>query len=241
MPSPLGLRVGVLSVADDGRTLGPEAYRPIQHDEWGWVAETRLEARSWLSGEAQLAGWELNESGHRSDASAWLAGFRSAMARGPVSFWMRLHRLYTEPDFDPLYRALTYKLNQEGWRIAGGLGGWSTPSSRKERLSASVFYRAARETEERQAPGLGKSRSTVLSVSLSVRPAGGLLAELSAVETKNQTPRVPVERSRGLSLDLRLERWAFLDPQLRVDAIRSEAWSETRNIWQAFVWVRLVR
>jgi peroxiredoxin len=241
LPSPVGVRVGVLSVADDGRTLGPEAYRPIQHDEWGWVAETRLEARSWLSGEAQLAGWKLNQSGHRSDASAWLAGIRSSFAQGPVSFWMRLHRLFTEPDFDPLYRALTYKPNQQGWRIAGGLGGWSTPASRKERLSASAFYRTARETEERQAPGLGKSRSTVLSVTLGARPPGGLVAELSAVETKNQIPLVPMQRSRGLSLDLRLERWAFLDPGLRVDAIRSAAWSETRNIWQASAWVRLVR
>jgi hypothetical protein len=68
-----------------------------------------------------------------------------------------------------------------------------------------------------------------------------LVAELSAVEMKNQIPLVPMQRSRGLSLDLRLERWAFLDPGLRVDAIRSAAWSETRNIWQASAWVRLVR
>jgi peroxiredoxin len=241
LPSPVGLRAGILSVADDGRSLGPEAYRPTQHDEWGWVAETRVEVRKWLSGEAQLATWRLNQSGRRSEASAYLAGLRGSLSRGPLSIWVRLHRLRTEPDFAPLYRALTYEPNQEGWRVAGGFGGWPTASSRRERLSASVFYRTVRETEERVAPGHGKSRSSVLSVSLSARPVSGFLAELSAVETKTRTPLIPVERSRGLSLDLRLDPWAFLEPQMRVDVIRREAWSEVRNVWQTSLWVRLAR
>jgi hypothetical protein len=197
--------------------------------------------RKWLSGEAQLATWRLNQSGRRAEASACLAGLRSSVSRGPLSIWVRLHRLRTEPDFAPLYRALTYEPNQEGWRVAGGFGGWPTPSSRRDRLSASVFYRTVRETEERVAPGYGKSRSSVLSVSLSTRPMSGFLVELSAVETKTRTPLIPVERSRGLSLDLRLDRWAFLEPQMRVDVIRRAAWSEVRNVWQTSLWVRLAR
>jgi hypothetical protein len=241
LPSPLGLRVGVVSVEDDGRTLGPLDHRPLQHDERGWLVQARLEPVDWLSGDAQVVDWRLDQSGYRSEATAYLAGIHSSVSWRPASFWMRAHRLRTEPDFAPLYRALTYDPNQDGWRIAGGLELWPIPGSRRERVAASAFYRRVRETEEHDAPGLGRTRSSVLSLSLGVRPVSDLLAELHAVETKTRRPLTPLERSRGLSLSLRWERWPFLDPQLRVDAIRRQVWSEVRNIWQMSAWVRVVR
>jgi peroxiredoxin len=241
LPSPIGLRVGVVSVEDDGRTLGPTSYRPLQHDELGWVAQVRLAPWKWLSAEAQAVDWELDRSGSHSDGTAYLAGVRSRLSWRPLTLWMDAHRLRTEPDFEPLYRALTYDPNQNGWRVSGGLAAGRFPSTRRERVTASAFCRSVRETDERDAPGLGRTSNTVLSASLGVRPMSDFAAEVHATQTRTERPLTPVERNRGLSLNLRWERWAFLDPELRLDLIRRLASSSTRNIWQMSAWVRVVR
>jgi peroxiredoxin len=242
LPAPLGLRVGVVSVTDDGRTLGAGSYRPLQHDELGWVAQARAEPVPGLSADAQWATWRLDESGTESNGDAYLAGARGSFRVEPVEFWARLHRLHTDPGFAPLYRALTYEPNQEGWRAEAGFGGWRATGSRRDRFAASAFYRETQETEERDAPGLGKTEYRVVSLSLSVRPAGDLVTELSAVETRTEKPSLPLERSRGLSLDGRWEGSGVLDPSLHVDMIRRQALDEEeRTIWQVYLWVRVVR
>jgi hypothetical protein len=241
LPAPLGLRVGVVSVTDDGRTLGPGAYHPVQHDELGWVAQARAEPVRGLSADAQWTTWRLDESGSESAGEAYLLGARGAFRIEPAEFWARLHRLRTDPDFAPLYRALTYEPNQEGWRAEVGFGGWRAAGSRRDRLAASAFYRATQEVEGRDAPGLGETEYRVVSLSLLARPAGDLAAQLSAVETRTERPLTPLERSRGLSLDLRWEGMAVLEPLLHVDMIRREAWDEERTIWQVYAWVRVVR
>jgi len=241
LPAPLGLRIGVVSVTDDGRTLGPAAYRPVQHDELGWVAQARAEPLPGLSADAQWTTWRLDESGSQSAGEAYLLGARGAYRIEPVEFWARLHRLRTDPDFAPLYRALTYEPNQEGWRAEIGFGGWRAAGSRRDRLAASAFYRATQEVEGRDAPGLGETEYQVVSLSMSARPAWDLAAQLSAVETLTERPLAPLERSRGLSLDCRWEGAGVIEPELHVDMIRRQAWDEERTIWQVYLWVRVVR
>lgn len=241
LPSPLGLRLGVVSVTDDGRSLGPGAYRPPQHDELGWVAEARIEPVRGLSADGQWVDWSLDESGAKRDAQAFLVGGRGELHVEPLGFWARLHRLRTEPDFAPLYRALTYEPNQEGWRAEVGLKGWHAGGSRRERVTASFFFRETFEIEEREAPGFGKTRYRVVSLALAARPVADLVGELSAVETRTERPIVPLERSRGLSVSARWEGWSFLDPMLHVDMIRREAWGEAHTIWQTYLWVRVLR
>lgn len=242
LPAPFGLRVGAVSVTDDGRTLDPATYRPPQHDELGWVGQARVEPWRGLSADAQWATWRLDESGAKSHGEAYLAGARGSVDIGPVTTWARAHRLYAAPDFEPLYRALTYEPNQEGWRAEAGFGGWRAPGSRRDRVAASAFWRQTQEVEERDAPGYGKTEYRVVSLSLSVRPAWDLVTELSAVETRTEKPAIPLERSRGLSLHCAWEGLAALDPALHVDLIRRQAADEDeRTIWQMYLWVRVVR
>lgn len=88
---------------------------------------------------------------------------------------------------------------------------------------------------------MSRTRNEVRNAAVGVRPVSDLVVELHATETRTGRPLTPIERSRGLSLNLRWERWPFLDPQVRADAIRREASGASRNIWQASAWVRVVR
>jgi hypothetical protein len=172
------------------------------------------------------------------------AGLRGRWLSGSKAFWFRGHRLRLERGFNPLYAALSYDGNREGWRFAGGIQLLDAARGGRERLALSVFHRIVEELEEAELPGAGRLKESVSSLSITGRPLPALLAGLHFVHTATEYPAagVPDESSNGYSIDLRWEGVATVDPILRIDAIRREDGAQdARTVWQGYLSVRVVK
>lgn len=273
LPTPVGLRLAYLSLDDDRRTLSTAHRRPkVERDEVGYVAmlglgPLRLEAQQgmlrpllwWLRGisaEAEYVWWSLEENrGGDWGQTRTLTEFNDQAMRGGVrgrwtvarwlSVWGRAHRIRTDPTFDPLYTALSYEPNQDGWRFTGGLQLFSIPGGNRKRLAVTGFYRGVKETKELEAPGLGKVKDRIASLTLLGRPIENLLMGIHLVRTvTDYTDEMESEdlKGTGISFDARWEGWSTVDPMVRVDAIRRDDGSDdVRTVWQGYVSLRVVK
>jgi peroxiredoxin len=258
LPEPFGLRVGYLSVGDDARTVGSEYIRPSEdRDEQGvsvlavagpwrglsvdgehvwWHLTHRAAARVWDSG------WVTRWSRAELDRRAVRGGIRGRWSLGRGALWARVHRIWAEPGFDPLYAALTYEGNRRGWRGAIGFDRDANPGSGPRFLGAGVFYRATEESEATSSWG-EPIQETIGSVTLRGRPCARAEGQLHGVRTTTEYPAgvLPDEETLGLSLDLRWPEWPTVDPMVRVDAIRRDSGvTEPHWVWQAAVSVRVL-
>jgi hypothetical protein len=243
LPSPLGLRGGILLQDDDRRTLSrdPTVVMPEERDERGLFALVRIAPWAALATDAEYVDWKLEGRGEKTTASGLRIGLHEETTVGRARLWGHLQYFRTDPGFDPFYMALSYDPNREGWRLAAGARLAPAPGVSTERLGLSVFHRPSRETEERDFPGQGRMRTRTSSVSLFARPLSDLLAELHAVETSTDNPpgTEPDPKSRGLSFDLRWEGSPRCDPMLRLDLIRRDDGStDPHTLWQAYLLVR---
>lgn len=254
LPSPIGLRVALQAVEDDGRTLPADSYRPAQQDEWDWSVLTRVGPWAGFSLDGEFVSSRIKATDTpENEAAGFKAGLagRWALRRSmpgllhDLSLWGRAHRIRLEDGFHPAFRALTYDANREGWRFAGGLGLRGSATDKNEWIGATVFYRRVQEVDEVLYTGSGKEESSVASLGLFLRPVKDLLAEAHAVETRIEPPIKPPFayriQSRGLSFDLRWDGWPTVDPMLRMDAIRRETGgASARTYWQGYLSVRVV-
>jgi peroxiredoxin len=254
LPQPVGLRIGVVSVDDDQRTLPSDEglFRPIPRDEFGVVAlgrlgpiETSLDGIRIGAGiDGEIVEWQVDDGARVTKAEGYRYGISGECDAAPFQFWGRGHRLKTERDFDPLFRALTYDKNRKGWRFAAGARLHMPSRGHREVLGASVFFRQMEETEAQEAPMLGTTEFDVLSLSLVGRPIPELAAELGLIRARTLTP-IPDRddpETRGVTLDIHWEGWPALDPGLHVEVFRTDPTGEDpTTIWQSFISVRVRR
>lgn len=243
LPSPLGLRLGILRQEDDRRSLprDPAVLQPVERDERGLFALARIEPWKGCAAEAEYVDWTRWSRGEEVAAQGLRIGLRGAAAAGSVHVWGQVQHTRTDPGFDPFYMALSYDPNREGWRVAGGIGMASGGGGSRERLSLRFFHRAAREREEIDFPGLGRLRTRTSSATILVRPVRDWLAEIHGVATKSENPprTQPDQTRNGLSVDLRWEASPQLDPMLRLDLIRhDEGSADPHTSWQAYLIIR---
>ena len=243
LPRGLGLRFGLVSVADDRRTLDPGdvLYLPPDDDRTGRVLLARVGPWRGISAEGEWIDWRREIGGTEQEASALRIGLTGERRVGPVGLWGRAHRIRTDRLFDAEFRALTYDANREGWRLAGGLA-LRPPGGGRERFGISFFYRGVEETEPEVAPAAGAYRYRVSSLSLSVRPEPRLLLEATGLllEDRSPVPGEESDRTRGFAADLRWEGIPVLDPALHLEAIRSDLrGADPVTIWQTYISVRI--
>lgn len=241
LPQPIGVRVGVVSVDDDQRTL-PDYLRFVPGDrgEIGWVVLARAGSFYGLSADAERAGWTLKEWGQERKSKAWRAGVHGSWTVDSYSFWGRAHGIRVDRWFDPMYRSLTYEPDREGFRIAGGARRLLAPGATRERVGLSGFYRAMNPVGD----GRDVVDYRVTSISLSTRPLDDLLAQLSYLRIAELPKNSEVEDAitAGFSLDLRWEGWSTLDPMLHVETVENDPRGLNKStLWQAYLSVRVVR
>jgi peroxiredoxin len=252
LPAPVGLRLSMTALQDDGRTLPRTFVRPPRRYEWDWTMIGRVSPSPSVWLDYEYAAFNLKTISHlrpsrpdttlKSDDLGTRVGLGANRRLGLLSLWARGHHLRTGPDFAPLYRALTYDPNRRGWRFAGGLGLRHRVTDKNEWVGASAFYRTVEEV--RQTYSAGREKHTIGSITLFGRPAPDLLSEVHFVRTKTD-PADPAyafaEKETGASLDLRWERWPAVDPVLRLDFIRREAGGEkAHSYWQGYLAARVV-
>ncbi|MBU1700849.1 MAG: peroxiredoxin family protein [Candidatus Eisenbacteria bacterium] len=253
LPTPYGLRFAYLNVGEDRRTSGLEGIRPSS--EWDEHSYTLMAGLGpWQGCRAEVehvwwrlalidqwsTGWEVEKMNRR----ALRAGLRGRWLMGSTAVWIKAHRLWLEQGFDPLYGALSYDGNHEGWRFSSGVQFFDRDGGSRERLSLSGFYRGTQEIDDEEAPGFGLMDNSIISFSLTGRPVGDLLAGIHFVHTATNVPHpsIPDEESNGYSLDLRWEGVPTVDPILRIDAIRTDdGYKEVRTVWQGYLSVRVVK
>jgi peroxiredoxin len=247
LPAPAGLRMGYLSVGDDQRTLPARGYyRPSSWDENGWFLLGRVEPVRGISADAEFVDWHKDRASVKRralDARGYRAGLRVEEPVGRSILWASVGRLHSDRDFSPMYGALTYEANREGWRAWAGLRLLEAKGGSRDRLAVTLFYRGVREVEAITWEG-GRVEESVVSASLAGRPYRDLLAELHAIDLTTDRPpgAVPDLTTRGVSLDLRWDGTASIEPVLRVDALRrDDNESDPRTIWQGSFSVRIVR
>ncbi len=245
LPSPLGLRVGIVAVEDDQRTLSksPFLVRPADRGEFGWVGIARVGPFLGLSIDGERVDWRLHESGRDTAASAIRAGLTGSWEMDRVRLGGEFRRIRTDRLFSPLYHALTYSPNREGWRGAAGVGLLPRRGALREIASARAFYREVRETEPAN-KNLGRVRYRILSLTLSGRPTEGLQVEGSLVEIREIAPVSDLddEVTAGATLDIRWEDWPQIDPVLHIEGVRSGTGGENGPIvWQYYLSVRILR
>ncbi len=149
---------------------------------------------------------------------------------GSVSLSGRAHWLRTEPDFEPYYRALTYRQNREGGRFA--LGAEFRDGDGVPRVGVELFLRVLRQVKDdpdhREVPGGGRIEERIASISVTGRPHRQLPIGLHALWTESILPPLRAgspafeaddRRSDGLSLDLGWEGHPAVEPMLRLDWI----------------------
>ncbi|MBD3334753.1 MAG: redoxin domain-containing protein [Candidatus Eisenbacteria bacterium] len=278
LPRPAGLRLAYLNVDDDRRTLSEtDDRRPFaEWDAWGAAALLRvdplqllLDTGVELALEAEhvwwrrrlasgFGGWGQPHEEEEVDEEALRAGLRwrvplawdrtgGSLLHG-VELWGRAHRLRTDPDFEPLYAALSYEPNQEGWRATAGFDLFHSPDRAVERLGMTFFYRGVEDTEEPY-PGSGRKSDTIWSLTLNGRPLRQLLVGVHYVRTETDYTEWMEDNlfendqeGTGYAFDLRWEGWPAVDPLLRVDAIRrDDGRSDPRTIWTGYLSFRVVR
>lgn len=257
LPSPWGFRVGYLHVGDDPRSLPETCIRPS--GEWrenGASLLARWAPGLGLSADAEHVWWRnrLVEAGVGAPgnpepvfvkrchaAQAWQAGIGGGWPVRRLLFRARLHRLRTDPEFDPLYASLTVEPNDEGWRLAGSAELLPRPGSGRPVLALTGFLRATRDVEP-LFTRYGDEKRRTESLTLAARPLDRLLAEGHVVRTivDNPHPAVPDERRIGYSLDLRWEGSSSLEPVLRLDALREKTMAAPpHTVWQGSLFVRV--
>jgi peroxiredoxin len=247
LSSPVGVRLGYLDIGDDRRTL-LTVTPPVAQHEWSYIALARLGPLWGITADGEVVDWreetkvgvvpptKVHETGLR-------AGIRADERRDAISFWADVHRIRTDSGFEPLYRALTYSPNQDGWRMSGGLRLHPSPTEQRERVSISVFRRAVRQTELLLGADR-KARTTVSSVDLAVRPVRDLIAQAHALRLETESPLSTglTDRTDGISFDLRWEGIAALDPLIRIDRIEEKAGtSAAHTLWEGYLMLRVVR
>jgi hypothetical protein len=244
LPTPIGLRAGVLRLEDDKRTLeslGEEP--PPERDERVLFALGTLGPWQGFSADAEYA--DLRAEGtNESHGRGFRAGIRGERALGETVLWGRVHRLKTEDGFDPFYRALTFEPNREGYRGAIGVRFLPSPGAAREWLGLTLFLRRMRETTASTEPRNGSPEWATCSISLSTRPMPDLLAEAHWIflREKGRPYGDPEEKTSGIALDARWEGVGTLDPMLRVEAIRPEdGTGESRTVWNTYVSVRILK
>lgn len=211
----------------------------------GWAEWTASVPRRGLALEAERVWWRLDTNARdpvslrfvarEFEATGTQAGARweprfDLAPHGAVVLSGRAHWIRTEPDFEPYYRALTYRQNREGGRFA--LGAEFRDANGAPRAGVELFARVLRQVEDdpdhREVPGGGRIEERITSVSVTGRPHRKLPVGLHAVRTESilpplraGSPAVAAEdrRSDGLSLDLGWEGHPAVEPMLRFDWI----------------------
>lgn len=264
LSAPLGLRLSVLALNDDRRSIDLESHpRPEdERDERAVSAWASAGPWSGVALEAETAWWRLDRVridpvygrlvNERIDARGFRAGTRVERTTGPWRARGRLCLLRTEPGFEPFYRALTYQANREGWRGALALA-WNGPpgeagrprAAGTERVTLEMFHRTVRETEDnpalRENPGQGRERESVTSLSLTTRLHDDWPAELDLVRVRADHPaplRADDER-QGVSLQMRCSAVPAIEPALRFDWIRLEKGDTHHAVRTVSLWVRV--
>jgi hypothetical protein len=256
LPSPLGLRIAYVSIQDDRRSV-PSGYvqpmaNPSEHawtfvgqaGPWrGLTADAEQAYVSYESDWGSLFDGGLYFPDDAPDAWAVRAGVRGAWTLDRWALAARVHRIRTEPEFAPLYRALTYEANQNGWRFAGSVE-WLSPAPRRDgRVTLSAFVRTMEETKP-TLPLYGPAQETMTSVSVTARPRRNVQAGAHWVRTHvdNPHPALPDRTSDGYSFDLGWTGSPSVDPLVRLDVVRPDPGSgDERTLWQAYLMVRVVR
>jgi peroxiredoxin len=260
LPTPVGVRLASLNIGDDRRTVS-RLYRrpPLERDESAYMAMIGLGPWQGVSADAEYVWWSVAEHlggdwgsetrKSESDENALRAGVRGRWPVGRWAVWGRVHHIRTDPGFEPLYKALSYESNQEGWRATGGVELFSTPGGSREKFAVTVFYRRVQETEE-TLEGLGKVKDWIASLTLMGRPIENLHTGIHFVRTVTDYTKEMEDQSAafhdlegtGVSVDARWEGWPTVDPMVRVDAIRRDDGSDdVRTVWQGYVSLRVVK
>lgn len=246
LPTPIGLRMGHLSVGDDQRTLPASgSYRPSPWDEDAWFLLARVEPVRGISAEAEYVDWHKDRASIKRralDAQGYRAGVRIEESIGPAIVWTSVGRLQADRDFTPIYGALTYEANREGWRAWAGLRLLEAKGGSRDRLALTCFYRGVREIEA-ITWAEGRIEESVASLSLSGRPCRDLVAELHAIDLTTDRPgALPDLTTRGISFDTRWDGGASIEPVLRVDRLRrDDGESDPHTIWEASLFIRILR
>jgi len=264
LPSPLGLGAGILHVGDDNRTVSrePGIRQPEEGDEIDYLARLAVGPFRGLTLEGQQVWSKLvrddleaypPQRHLESNSRAHLLGARGRLPLGRLGFWARAHHLRTGEGFQPLYRALTYDPNREGWRFTAGAQFFQSPEDKNERLGILVFYRRLHDVSSSAPEDTVESAATtytVASLTFLGRPHPELLAEAHLVRTVTDHPGPfdprPDLEARGLSLDFRYDGWPSVDPVLRLDWIRPDedllpaGGNGSRNVFQGSLWVRVL-
>jgi hypothetical protein len=249
------VRIAYLHVGDDENTVSGEYIRPRETwKEDGIGVLARLGPWLGLAAEAEQVWWRLRltegvrrwEDGwvteyetRESDSWGFLGGLQGRWPAGSFTLWGRVHRIWLEPGFGPLYAALTYRANEEGWRFAGGLEFSARPGG-KARWALTGFRRRTAEVEA-TLPDFGPLEEGVESLTLAGRFIPDLQTGFHVVRTaiENPHPLIPSSESWGYSIDLRWEKWSTVDPIARIDAIRTDdGVSDVHTVWQAYLYVR---
>jgi hypothetical protein len=244
LPTPLGLRAGILMLEDDKRTL--ETFgsdRPLERDERVAFALGTLGPWQGLSADCEYA--DLRADGtDESRGVGFRGGLRGSRSIGRAVLWGRIHWIRIDKGFDPFYRALTYEANREGWRGALGVRLFPSGGGTRERLGLTFFLRSLRKrTSATEASG-GSQEWTTLSASLSARPIPGLLTEAHWVLLRMEKgpPGARDAETSGASFDARWEGLGSLEPVLRVEAIRPEPGDlGTVTVWQTYCFARVLK
>jgi hypothetical protein len=260
LPRPVGLRLGVVSLDDDQRSLPHEGgwYSPPPRDEIGWVALARVGPWWGFAADGEFVDWTVTVGGRETDAEGYRAGVVLEREFTPVSLEARAHRIYTDRFFEPHLRALTYEGNREGWRFAARARLLGPEGGTRERLGVTFFLRDVEETE-----GVGgetgggefgpppKEGSDVLSLAFSGRPIPDLLAEVGLLRARTHTPIPPGEsgewgereaETTGATIDVHWEGWPALDPGFHLEILESDPTGEDpETVWQLSISVGVTK
>ncbi len=257
LPSPLGLRIAYVSIQDDRRSVPSGYVQPWgEPSEHAWTFLGQIGPWRGLTADAEQA-YVSNEEDDRAsffdgglyfpddapDAWAVRAGVRGAWTLDRWALAGRVHRIRTEPEFAPLYRALTYEANQNGWRFAGSVE-WLSPAPRRDGLATlSAFVRSMEETEATLSE-YGPARETMTSVTVTAQPRRYVQAGAHWVRTHTEDPHPALadRTTTGYSFDLGWAGSPGVDPLLRLDIVRPDPGSgDERTLWQVYLMVRVVR
>jgi len=219
LPAPWGLRLAVLRLDDDMRTIDRGAFlRPAEHrDEDALSLAVGLHpAGLWRSVRAgggpvleyERTWWELDATErdpvsqrfvsrtHREAGTT--AGVRISPrlglgTSGELTLSGRAHWIRTGPDFEPYYRALTLVKNREGGRLAAGVEWRDRQGS--PRLGLELFARRMRQVaadaKHLEVPTGGRIEEREGSISLTTHPHPRLPVGIHFVRTEVDAPAPP--------------------------------------------------
>ena len=246
LPAPFGFRGGYLSIDDDQRSIPTQGYvRPVAWDERGWFLLGQAGPWRGITAEAEYVDWHVDRASLKQpsrDGAAYRAGVRVEEPIGRTVLWGALHRLRCDRDFSPVYAALTYEPNREGWRGWAGIRRLVSENGSRERWGLALFYRGVQEVEA-ITWAEGSVRERVASISLSARPLDDLLVEAHGILNETDRPgEVPDLKTRGLSTDLRWDARASIEPTFRLDVLRrDDGESDPHTIWEGWIMVRVLK